>query len=596
MRQSWHAERHGYEQAKLLPGEFTDEEAASLAFGSATEQRRLPVILCGFFLFLGVVSYRGGFVQGNWSAAVSLSESDPCRDAVDGDECYESITWAKWHGIYAMPAAYAPCDANSSTADFQAVLHQSRPEHCPRPCTEFTVHPLPWTSPGPTWSPLFGAMLSNISNGSNTVSTTSGSSASSSTSSSSSPSGSSESASRISSSSESREARGTSTSTTSMGTTANVPLPLVNRTCHDALPTEPCYASVMWARQQGIWRYAETYPDLTTESPFEAYQEELHQQGHGRCPKPCKAAHLAKERAIRQARGPWGRRRLLQFYVYHSEGPGDAWLENVNVADLAGVMTYLHDEVVPWAERGFRKHNITRITRYKITMKTTREFFRVHKRQFGAFVKFNDGRCSRPDCGWAWQLYGYVVGCRFREIKTAPYLAFDKTRLDSNCKSEYCNASVWYSLPGVCPSKASADKDSQCRRREPGGRCANATGAADCTYSVESAGWIGLDELAGIEDYRAFSARGNREYVREIDRGVGCSFWDGRADPESSRQRIDRVKSLFQTKYPELPGCDELREPPCDFNGYYEGEFLAPTVQDTNQGRTVIAEVRKKVK
>mmetsp|Transcript_94648 Transcript_94648/g.294848 ORF Transcript_94648/g.294848 Transcript_94648/m.294848 type:complete len:136 (-) Transcript_94648:45-452(-) len=120
------------------------------------------------------------------------------------------------------------------------------------------------------------------------------------------------------------------------------------------------------------------------------------------------------------------------------------------------------------------------------------------------------------------------------------------------------------------------EKTAACRRQMPGGLCRNATGERDCTYSVEEAGEISLDELAGIEDYAAFFRAGKREYVGTIDGGVGNSFWNGKRDRERCRRRVESVKALFRQRYPHLPTCDELPPPPCDFDAYYKDELYWP--------------------
>ncbi|CAE8734141.1 unnamed protein product, partial [Polarella glacialis] len=55
--------------------------------------------------------------------------------------------------------------------------------------------------------------------------------------------------------------------------------------CHDAQPAEKCYESVMWAKTVGFHSFPEWYPNLTSESSFDAFQQQLHVKGE--CPLPC---------------------------------------------------------------------------------------------------------------------------------------------------------------------------------------------------------------------------------------------------------------------------------------------------------------------
>merc|ERR1719410_2996954 len=95
------------------------------------------------------------------------------------------------------------------------------------------------------------------------------------------------------------------------------------------------------------------------------------------------------------------------------------------------------------------------------------------------------------------------------------YLAQTKTNM-ARCETpRECRATVRYSLPGPCPGLSADGKTAECRQRMQGGLCRKVTGAANCTYSVEEAGWVGLDELAGIDNYSAFVQAGHREYSED---------------------------------------------------------------------------------
>jgi len=269
----------------------------------------------------------------------------------------------------------------------------------------------------------------------------------------------------------------------------------------------------------------------------------------------------------------------LTFYMYRATGKLARQLENANAADLAGVMLYLHREVVTTTPRKF---GIDRIRRYRVTVRNTQEFFNVHHTSLGAYLAFEGGRCTSPLCGSVFKQYGYIVGCQLVDDVAFAYRANAETE-SGKCQSSKCQLPVWYSLPGPCPFQSSlyrkrrlsSRKLSRCAQKKLGGQCKRATGKSDCTYSVEEAGYVLLDELAGISDYASWSQGGrHKEYVSKLDRGVGAHFWDGKQDIAKCAARVAAVQALFKRHYPKLP--EHLHEPPCDFDMYYKGEFSWP--------------------
>lgn len=68
--------------------------------------------------------------------------------------------------------------------------------------------------------------------------------------------------------------------------------------------------------------------------------------------------------------------------------------------------------------------------------------------------------------------------------------------------------------------------------------------------------------------------RHNHEFDVEKDKGVGCSFWDGKADEEKAEKRMKAVRDLFKKHYPDMEY--DLEEPACDFDMYYDGEDKWP--------------------
>ena len=72
----------------------------------------------------------------------------------------------------------------------------------------------------------------------------------------------------------------------------------------------------------------------------------------------------------------------ITFYLYRAQSGADYPLENVNLANLPGVLLYFHHEIFMDCDRDAdgkvvypvrHKFGITRFLRFKITMKSTRE-------------------------------------------------------------------------------------------------------------------------------------------------------------------------------------------------------------------------------
>merc|ERR1712232_488635 len=266
----------------------------------------------------------------------------------------------------------------------------------------------------------------------------------------------------------------------------------------------------------------------------------LHQKGNWICPLPCEIA-----------RGDG--RKLWTFYMYRAQDDNSRYpVQNINLGDIAGVMWYLHNEIVsvPGPER---KYGISRIVRFKVSVRSTSALYSEGLRQFGQYVAFDRAQCTVPDCDSIWAKTGFVVGCQLVDTQVAAYVASYRTFGVGSCTFPNCSPGVWYSLPGSCPSKTFDEKTPECRRDMPGGRCpARVTGESDCTYNITEAGWIGLDELTGIPDRGIFTAAGHTEYNPSTDRGDGTDFWNGQHDLNLCIARTQKLQNLFDQKYPEL--------------------------------------------
>ncbi|CAE6970882.1 unnamed protein product [Symbiodinium natans] len=245
--------------------------------------------------------------------------------------------------------------------------------------------------------------------------------------------------------------------------------------------------------------------------------------------------------------------KLMTFYLYRVDNDQRYKLNGVNMANLLGDIWYLHNEVVFNCPRKF---NMTRLTRFKVTYRATKELWGQNK-NFDAFVAFDKAKCTVPGCPMLhWLPLGYVIGCTKNDV--------GRVALPGEA--------AWFSLPGTCPSKFYFQKTAECEKREPGGQCkgSEVTGESDCTYKVEEAGEIRLDELSGIKNYNEVcESTGVREYDELTDKGTGTSFWNGKADAKKGEERVKFISDLFAKRFPKFPA--HLDDPPCDLGSLVTG-------------------------
>jgi len=263
---------------------------------------------------------------------------------------------------------------------------------------------------------------------------------------------------------------------------------------------------------------------------------------------------------MRGSKGPMA----MTFYMYHTPGKDDKELQNVIAGDIPGMMWYLHNEVIGTAPR---KHRISTIVRYKVTMRSSAKLYEERHAQFGPYVNFTSGRCTDKDCDVIWNTYGFNIGCRTVNSSANAYLSPFVTRLGGKDCPPHCNDGVWYSVPGNCPSMTFDGKTQDCNLRMPGGLCNDVhllgKPGASCTYFVENAGEVSIDELVGINNYTEFSSVHHfKEYDWETDSGAGTDFWNRRHDPAACMVRMNKLQSLFKLHFPNLP--ETYGEPPCD--------------------------------
>ncbi|CAJ1441563.1 unnamed protein product [Effrenium voratum] len=266
---------------------------------------------------------------------------------------------------------------------------------------------------------------------------------------------------------------------------------------------------------------------------------------------------------------------LYTFYVYRAASENDDFVENINVGNLAGTLWYLHNEVV-WVRP--RKFNIDKIIRYKITTKATTPLKELGM-NFGVRFSFDTAMCTGPwNCELNFEKYGYFVGCN--NLGMFPFPTYD---------THYPEAK-WFSLPGQCPTKAWEEKDANCTKLQPGGRCDTPTGQGNCTYSIEEVGSLTLDEIEGLTSYHDFIHTGGVEFNKTLDNGTGLTFWNNLNDTEKNVERVEKVSKMFEEKFPDQPKEDKMEAPKCDFDfEKFYGEPLPTTTTTTTVSTSAVA-------
>lgn len=234
-------------------------------------------------------------------------------------------------------------------------------------------------------------------------------------------------------------------------------------------------------------------------------------------------------------------------------------------------MFYLHNEIV-WHPTSRSGTNFdvakTRITRYKVTTKATQPLVDLGM-DFGVMNEFDLTQCTGPFECENFGRFGYAIGCEDWQAGSPANFPHQKW----NLLNKYPNAS-WFSLPGTCPMSALSQKSDECKLSQPGGECPKGitpSGTGDCTYTLEEAGEIKIDDMVGMSSYEEFVAQGGREYDPITDQGIHLNFWDGRLDDVLCRQRTEHMISMFDSKYPNET---TIAAPLCNFNKY---KFYAGT-------------------
>ncbi|CAE7748192.1 unnamed protein product [Symbiodinium sp. CCMP2456] len=254
---------------------------------------------------------------------------------------------------------------------------------------------------------------------------------------------------------------------------------------------------------------------------------------------------------------------MKDFYMYRTQTDEDYEPVNQDMANIGGVLWYLHNEII-WHHYlrvgSFSSIPKTRIERYRVKTRATCPLHRLGM-NFGVVNAYDLGKCTGPFGCENLHHFGPVVGCESWNKGADNH--FPHKQWMGVVK--YPNA-MWYSLPGACSSQKFWGKTHKCERKEPSGACKEGnepTGAFDCTYTYKKVGEISIDELEGIPNFGALMKSGGYEYSRASDKGKKMHFWDDKNSTEANHRRINRVLDKFNEKYPDQPF---LEDPVCDFD------------------------------
>eukprot|EP00443_Scrippsiella_acuminata_P053486 CAMPEP_0115416256 /NCGR_PEP_ID=MMETSP0271-20121206/23522_1 /TAXON_ID=71861 /ORGANISM="Scrippsiella trochoidea, Strain CCMP3099" /LENGTH=302 /DNA_ID=CAMNT_0002840621 /DNA_START=17 /DNA_END=925 /DNA_ORIENTATION=- len=193
-----------------------------------------------------------------WNHVIAVNES--CYGTVEGDTCHAAIVWVMKHGVVSQPECYPNLYQGSSWPEFQLHLHGNpqmmRAGNCEEP-----VHTCQKTQPGDgCYEEVKRFMENNITKLPGGKEWTIGDSFW-----------------------DIQMLMHVSGVAGHIGGCYN-PCP----GCHTALPSETCYAKVVWAMEEDIDTHPERYCGLDSNSSFLDFQKCLHEQKAHGCPMPCR--------------------------------------------------------------------------------------------------------------------------------------------------------------------------------------------------------------------------------------------------------------------------------------------------------------------
>lgn len=226
----------------------------------------------------------------------------------------------------------------------------------------------------------------------------------------------------------------------------------------------------------------------------------------------------------------------VTFYVYRAESSTSKYanhLLNTNAANEAGVMSYIHNKVIPVDQQSGsccgckRNANIDMIVRFQVTVLNPPSH---PSPPVGDYVAYSNGVCLTPNCTQKYLKDGYFIGSQDQSVNV----------------TAYSNA-VGYSFPEE-------------------GLCWSPDGKPSCTYYYQPAGTLMLDSLVNyyeqeiFPDYHAWCVAGGVEFERDVNNKCGekktVPFWEGVCNQTMCDARVSllAMPGIFNTSLPN--GCN----------------------------------------
>lgn len=224
---------------------------------------------------------------------------------------------------------------------------------------------------------------------------------------------------------------------------------------------------------------------------------------------------------------------LLTYHLYRAQSDADYPMENVDLANLPGVINYLQTEIISGNcnERGVaRKFGITRVLR--ILFQSIGPFGRWEAFDWG---KGSNGGSPRVGCK---KIHGGIL-----------------------------QSAAYFSAAGDCATMRFDQKTDECKRAHRGGRCPDGVtpDGKTCFWSAKVIGEVDIDELDGT---RAQGFKTHADWcTRAGDRSkTAPCYWDAHdihTDWLPAAERVTAINQLFEAKY----GEPDRPPPECVFEG-----------------------------